>query len=110
MNLPSNAFPAVIPFFGNGGDASPGSTFISGEAGAEQVRLDGAGGAHITPLGFKTNGGDMHYYDQRGAVVTEDLMRKGDAARMMAAARPQMVGEAIANFHEITKRSLQQTR
>jgi hypothetical protein len=99
----------AIPFFAEGGDATPGSTFISGESGAEQVDLDRSGGAHITPLGISSakSGDTIHYYDQRGAVVTDDLMRKGDAMRMMAHTKMQAVGEAVANMSEIQRRTPQ---
>jgi hypothetical protein len=49
-----------------GGDVSPGGSFISGEAGAERVDMSARGGAHITPLGFSTKGGEVHnHYDMR---------------------------------------------
>jgi len=101
-----------IPFFAEGGDATPGSTFISGESGAEQVDLDHSGGAHITPLGFSSakNGDTHNYYDLHGAVVTDDLMRKADAARMMAHTKMQAVGEAVANMSEIQRRTPQAGR
>jgi hypothetical protein len=51
------------------------------------------------------SGGDSHYYDMRGAVVTEDLMRKADFARAMSAAKPGLIGEAVANFNEIQLRT-----
>jgi len=103
---------APIPFFAEGGDATPGSSFVSGESGAEQVDLDRSGGAHVTPLGFSAaKHGDTHnYYDQRGAVVTDDLMRKGDAVRMMAHTKTQAVGEAVANMSEIQRRTPQAGR
>jgi hypothetical protein len=68
----------AIPFYASGGDATPGSSFISGEAGAERVDLDRSGGAHITPLGMK-EGGDTHIYnDFSGSVMTDDLMRRAE--------------------------------
>lgn len=92
--------------FAEGGDVTPGSSFISGEAGAEEVDLDRSGGAHITPLGSK--GGDTyHQYDMRGAVVTDDLMRKADAAAMLKHAEPGFIGKAMANFSEVQRRTPQ---
>jgi hypothetical protein len=95
---------AAIPFFAAGGDATPGSSFISGEAGAEQVDLDRSGGAHITPLGG--GGTQIHNYaDQfRGAVVTEDLMRRADAAHMMKASEGRMMQAMPAMQREIALR------
>ena len=102
----------MIPFMAEGGDATPGSSFVSGESGAEQVDLDRSGGAHITPLGFSSakSGDTVHYYDQRGAVVTDDLMRKADMARAMAHTKMQAVGEAVANMSEIQRRTPQAGR
>jgi hypothetical protein len=91
--------------FAGGGDVTPGSSFIAGEAGAERVDLS-RGGAHITPLGGKASGGDIHqHYDLRGAVVTDDLLRKADAARMIHASGEQSVARAVSMQNEISKRS-----
>jgi hypothetical protein len=95
----------AIPFFASGGDATPGSSFISGEAGAEEVNLDGRGGAHITPLGATAGGGDTHhYYDFRGAVVTEDLMRRSEAAHAIHASESRMMSAMPAMQREISLR------
>jgi hypothetical protein len=91
--------------FAEGGDVSPGSSFISGEAGAEEVNLDARGGAHVTPLGAKGGGETNHYYDMRNSVVTDDLLRKADAARMMHASGEQSVARAVTMQAEIAKRS-----
>jgi hypothetical protein len=94
-----------VPMFAEGGDATPGSSFISGEAGAEQVDLDRSGGAHITPLGFGTKSGDTHVYqDFTGAVVTDDLMRRADAAHMMKASESRMMQAMPAMQREINLR------
>jgi hypothetical protein len=91
-------------FFAEGGDVTPGASFISGEAGAERIDLSG-GGAHVTPLAAKS-GGDTHYhFDQRGAVVTEDLVRKGEMAAAMRSTGEQSVARAVAMNNEIAKRS-----
>ncbi len=96
-----------IPFFAEGGDATPGSSFISGEAGAEQVDLDRSGGAHITPLGGGGGRDTYHQYDMRGAVVSDDLMRKADAAALLKHAEPAFIGKALANFAEVQRRTPQ---
>jgi len=91
-------------FFAGGGDVTPGASFISGEAGAERIDLSG-GGAHVTPLAAKS-GGDTHYhFDQRGAVVTEDLVRKGEMAAAMRTTGEQSVARSVAMQSEIAKRS-----
>jgi hypothetical protein len=92
--------------FAEGGDVTPGSSFISGEAGAEEVDLDRSGGAHITPLGAG-GGATYHQYDMRGAVVTDDLMRKADAAKLLKHAEPAFIGKALANFSEVQRRTPQ---
>ena len=91
--------------FAEGGDVSPGSSFISGEAGAEEVNLDSRGGAHVTPLVTKGGGDVVHMYDMRGSVVTDDLLRKADAARMMHASSEQSVARSVTMQAEIAKRS-----
>jgi hypothetical protein len=103
--IASAALPDSIPFMAEGGDAAPGSSFISGEAGAEEVNLDSRGGAHVTPLGMKSGGDTNHYYDMRNSVVTDDLLRKADAARMMHATSEQSVARAVSMSTEIAKRS-----
>jgi hypothetical protein len=92
-----------MPFFAEGGDATPGSSFVSGEAGAEKVDLDRSGNAHVTPLGFSMDkgGGDTHQnFDMRGAVVTDDLMRRAEAARMMGASEERSYQRALTGGRE----------
>ena len=92
--------------FASGGYVSPGSSFISGEAGAEEVRLGADGGATVIPRGWKSgSGGSSHYYDMRGAVVTDDLMRKADAAKMMSAAEKRGAAQAVTMSKESSLRS-----
>jgi hypothetical protein len=93
-------------YFANGGDATPGSRFISGESGAEEVDLDGRGGAHITPAsGATAGGGDSHhYYDMRGAVVTDDLMTKAQAAASFRASEGRMMGAIPTLAREMSLR------
>lgn len=97
-----------VPFFAEGGNATPGSSFISGEAGeAERVDLDHSGGAHITPLGWGGGGGDthVHNYDMRGAVVTDDLMRRAEAAEMMSLSENRAYSRAVTATKENGLRS-----
>ena len=100
---------AGIPGFAEGGDVSPGGSFIAGEAGAERVDLE-RGGAHVTPLGSTTGGVvDVHNnYDMRGAVVTDDLLRKADAAQMMEHTRAAAVAGAVSVSRESSLRSRSQ--
>lgn len=95
----------AIEGFAEGGDATPGSSFISGEAGAERVDLTRGGGARITPLGSKTGGDTVHNYDMRGAVVTEELLRKAEAAQMMQQSEQRATARAVSMSQEISKRS-----
>jgi hypothetical protein len=92
-----------IPLMAEGGDVTPGSSFISGEAGAERVDLT-RGGAHITPLGG-AGGSTVHNYDLRGAVVTDELLRKAEGAQMMRASEERSVARSVSMQNEIAKRS-----
>jgi len=92
----------AIPFFQSGGDATPGSSFISGEAGAEEVNLNGRGGAHITPLGVKTGGGDTHIYnDFSHTVMSDDLMRRAEGMAAIRASEGRMRASMPAMQREI---------
>jgi hypothetical protein len=103
-------FPAApsfmsAPFMAEGGDATPGSSFISGESGAERVDLGASGGARITPLESSAAGGDTyHNYDMRGSVVTEDLMRRSEAAHAIHASESRMLSAMPAMQREISLR------
>jgi hypothetical protein len=96
----------AIPFFASGGDATPGSSFVSGEAGAERVNLDGRGGAHITPLEAKAGGGDIHIHnnDFRGVVMTDDLMRRAEGIAAIHASEGRMMAALPAMQREISLR------
>lgn len=92
-----------IPGFATGTDSAPGGFAWVGEQGPELMNVPA--GASITPNGA-ARGGDTHVYqDFRGAVVSEELMRKADFQRAMNAMRPGIIGEAIANFSEVQKRT-----
>lgn len=99
-----------IPGFAGGTDYTPGGMAWVGEQGPELLNLPA--GSSVTPASAVRTGGDVHihnYADQfRGAVVTDDLMRKADAVRMSAETKRQAVRESMANFTEVQKRSLQQ--
>jgi hypothetical protein len=89
--------------FADGGDVAPGGSFIAGEAGAEEVDLNSSG-AKITPMGGKSAGGDSHYYDLRGAVVTDDLLRRAEAAHMMAQTKHDSIATAVSMSQDIARR------
>jgi hypothetical protein len=102
---PANDILGSIPFFSGGGDATPGSSFISGEAGAEKVDLDRSGGAHITPLGVSQASGDTHnHFDMRGSIVSDDLMRRTEAASAIKASEGRMLSAMPAMQREINLR------
>lgn len=91
----------------SGTDFAPGGPTWVGEKGPEI--LDLPRGSSVTPndVATKQGGGDIHnHYDQRGAVVTDDLMRKGEAERMMASTLKQAVGQAITRTSENRLRTL----
>jgi hypothetical protein len=102
----ANDIAGTIPFFAAGGDATPGSSFVSGEAGAEEVDLDRSGGAHITPLGVSqaSNGETHHHYDMRGSIVTDDVMRRTEAAAAIKASEGRMLSSMPAMQREINLR------
>ena len=92
-----------IPGFATGTDSAPGGFAWVGEQGPELLNLPA--GSSVTPSG-SARGGDTHVYqDFRGAVVSEELMRKADFQRAMSAARPGIIGEAVANAMEIQRRT-----
>jgi hypothetical protein len=98
---------SAMPGNAAGTDFWPGGSTWVGERGPEILNLPR--GSQVTPNDVATRGGgttNHYHYDQRGAVVTDDLMRKGDAARMIAAGKNTAVQEAIMNVSEIAKRSL----
>lgn len=92
-----------LPGFASGTDSAPGGFAWVGEQGPELMNLPS--GTSVTPATSVRSGGDEHYYDMRGAVVTEELMRKAEFARAMAKLRPGIVGEAVANFNEVQRRT-----
>jgi hypothetical protein len=86
----SGPVPGFVGWFADGGDITPGGSFVSGEAGAEEVRLTAGGGAHVTPLGG-AGGGSHAYYDMRGSVVSEDLMKRAEAHRLVSLSEQRMM-------------------
>jgi len=89
-----------VDAFASGTDDAPGGFAWVGERGRELVGLPG--GSSVTPAeSLRSGGGDNHYYDMRGSIVSEEVMKKADAARMMNAAKPGWIGEALANFSAI---------
>jgi hypothetical protein len=75
-------------FFAGGGDVTPGQDFVAGEAGPELIHA-GTAGASVTPN--SKLGGDSHYYDFRGAVVTDDLMRRAEATQAIQQSEKRMM-------------------
>jgi hypothetical protein len=95
-----------VGMFAEGGYASPGSSFITGEAGmAEGVSLDRAGGARITPLGGKASGDTHNHFHMEGSVVTEELVRRAEMASAMAHTEGRSVARAVSMNQEISRRS-----
>lgn len=94
---------AFAGFFAEGGDISPGMHFVAGEAGAEDISL-GPSGAHVTPLGGRGAGDNHQYFDMRGAVVTDDLMRRAEAQHAIALSERRMMGAIPAMQREINLR------
>jgi hypothetical protein len=102
----ASAAPGDIPLFAEGGDATPGSSFISGEAGMERVDLTRGGGARITPLGGSMGGSETNIHnDFRGTVMTDDLMRRAEALQAMRISEERSVARAVSMQSEIAKRS-----
>lgn len=89
--------------FAEGGDVPTGMHFVAGEAGAEDISL-GASGAHITPLGGRGGGDNHQYFDMRGAVVTDDLMRRAEAQNAIALSERRMMAAIPAMQREINLR------
>jgi hypothetical protein len=86
-------------------DWSGGPTWV-GEQGPEILNLPR--GSQITPNNVATKGGgDIHqYFDQRGAVVTDDLMRKGESARAMANTKRESISESLSAIADMNRRTL----
>jgi hypothetical protein len=78
-----------------GGPVVGGSSYLVGERGPE-IFTPGSSG-NITPNGV---GGTTHYYDMRGAVVTDDLVRKAELVSAMKDTRSQSVAMARNMVHE----------
>lgn len=92
-------------FFAEGGDPTPGSSFVSGEAGLERVDLTRGGGAHVTPLSTKSSGEVHNHYHMEGSIVTDDLLRKAEGAQMMRASEQRAVATTMSMQSELGKRS-----
>jgi hypothetical protein len=95
--------PGFVGWFADGGDVTPGQSFISGEAGTEEIRLTAGGGAHVTPLGGGSGGGSA-YYDMRGSVVSEDLMKRAEAHRLISLSEQRMMQSIPSMQREISLR------
>ena len=94
--------------YAGGTDFARGGPTWVGERGPEILNLPR--GSQVTPNDVATRGGGdvhNHNYDFRGAVVTDDLLRKAEGASMLAAGKRQAVNEAIAHISELRRRTLQ---
>jgi hypothetical protein len=90
--------------FAEGGDITPGGSFIAGEAGAEEIRLGAGGGAHVTPMGGK-GGGDTHIYqDFTGSIVNEEVMTRAEYARASAFSEQRVMQATASMQREINLR------
>jgi lambda family phage tail tape measure protein len=100
---------AFAPPLAGGGDLTPGSSYIVGEQGPEPLTVDQSGQAFISPHSSLSSrggsrGGDVFYIDAKGG----ELGVEEKIVRALQAARPRFIGEAVANFSEIQRRSVQQ--
>jgi lambda family phage tail tape measure protein len=92
---------ALIPGFAAGTDDAPGGMAWVGEQGPELLNLPA--GASVKPASSLRGGGDLHIYqiDAKGAEIgVEEKI-----VRALAAAKPRFIGEALANFSEVQKRT-----
>jgi len=92
-----------FPGYASGTDDAPGGFAWVGEQGPELLGLPG--GSSVTPVSsLRSGGGDQHFYiDAKGAEIgVEEKI-----VRALAAAKPRIIGEALANFSEVQKRTPQ---
>ena len=85
----------------SGGPVSSGMSYIVGEQGPE-LFTPGSSGA-ITPNGAM-GGTTNHYYDQRGAIVTDDLVRKGQLASAMRFTESRSIARSVAATAQLAAR------
>jgi len=83
-----------------GGPVSGGYSYLVGESGPE-IFTPGSSGA-ITPNSALR--GHTVYQDFRGAVVTDDLLRKADGARMAMLAENRAVARAVSTVGDLQAR------
>lgn len=88
-----------------GGDVTPGSSYLVGENGPEIFSPSSAG--TVFSNDSLRSGGTTVNNDFRGAVVSDDLMRKADAARMSAAIEGRLSSKipALVNEQNLRHRS-----
>jgi hypothetical protein len=90
-----------FPGFAGGTDYAPGGFAWVGESGPELEHLPG--GSSVTPAAsLRSGGGDQHFYiDAKGAEIgVEEKI-----VRALTAAKPHIIGEAMANFSEVQRRT-----
>jgi hypothetical protein len=93
-----------IPFYGAGGDIFPGSSGIAGENGPEEISV-GASGAHVTPLAARSGGDNHQYFDMRGSIVTEDVVKRAEMAKAISISEQRLMQLAPTMQREINLRS-----
>lgn len=81
----------------SGGFLPPGSWGIAGENGPEAIF---AGSSGLTVMPNSAGGGRVVYQDFRGAVVTDDLLRRAEGAAMIRQSHAQAIAEARAAVGE----------
>jgi hypothetical protein len=81
----------------SGGFVGPGMSYLVGERGPELLTM-GAAGGYVSPN--SALGGQTIYQDFRGAVVTDDLLRKADGVAMMSITETRAVQRAVGTVRE----------
>ena len=108
-SLQSSAFGSGGGFGGfltgkaGGGYVGAGNPYMVGERGPELFIPNTSG--MIVPNGAGGGGVVNQYFD--GCVVTDDLLRKADGARMMAATEKRAIAGAVSATNERYRRGLQ---
>jgi hypothetical protein len=92
---------AGLPGRASGGSVSSGMSYLVGEQGPELFTPGSSGG--ITPNGG-WGGNTYHNYDMRGAVVTDELVRKAELASAMRFTEGRSVARSVAASAQLAAR------
>ena len=84
-----------------GGPVNSGMAYLTGENGPE-IFVPGSSGSIVPNSAL--GGGQTVYQDFRGAVVTDDLMRRGEAAAMQRVSENRAVARAISGVADMQAR------